>query len=99
MLRYIREVDVVEEQTSVSYIAYESAMARLERIIKRLFIICIILIIALIGTNGAWLYYESRFESAETTTITQDMGANSGDAFINYKVHFYDKDEAVDNGN
>lgn len=89
----------MDEQTNVSYIAYESAMARLERTIKRLFIICIILIIALIGTNGAWLYYESQFETVETTTITQDLDADSGDAIINDGVHYYGKGETVDNGN
>ena len=48
-----------------------SAMA--ERTIKRLWICVLVLIIALIGTNGAWLYYESQFETIETT-IEADQG-------------------------
>lgn len=48
-----------------------SAMA--ERTIKRLWIIILVLIIALIGTNGAWLYYQSQFETIETT-IEADQG-------------------------
>lgn len=48
-----------------------SAMA--ERTIKRLWIVILVLIIALIGTNGAWLYYESQFETIETT-IEADQG-------------------------
>lgn len=78
-----------ENQQSVSYLAYESTMARFERIIKRLWVVCIILIIALIGTNGAWLYYESQFETVTSTTITQDIDAEAGDAVINDGVHLY----------
>lgn len=48
-----------------------SAMA--ERTIKRLWIVILVLIIALIGTNGAWLYYQSQFETIETT-IEADQG-------------------------
>ena len=48
-----------------------SAMA--ERTIKRMWIVILVLIIALIGTNGAWLYYESQFETIETT-IEADQG-------------------------
>lgn len=48
-----------------------SAMA--ERTIKRLWIVILVLIIALIGTNGAWLYYESQVETIETT-IEADQG-------------------------
>lgn len=46
-----------------------SAMA--ERTIKRLWIVILVLIIALIGTNGAWLYYQSQFEDVVTTTTIE----------------------------
>ena len=55
-----------------------SAMA--ERTIKRLWIIILVLIIALIGTNGAWLYYESQFEDVVTTKIVQE----NADGYNNY---------------
>lgn len=55
-----------------------SAMA--ERTIKRLWIIVLVLIIALIGTNGAWLYYESQFEDVATTEIVQE----NADGYNNY---------------
>ena len=42
---------------SVPYIVHESGMARLERTIKRLWILCILLILLLVGTNVAWLFY------------------------------------------
>lgn len=42
----------------IPYIAYESAMARMERANRRNFIIIIILILALIATNAGWIIYE-----------------------------------------
>lgn len=67
---------------SVPYIAHESAMARSERNSKRLWIAILVLIVALIGTNLAWIIYESQFEVVEetTTTITQD----NADGYNNY---------------
>lgn len=59
-------------EEKVSYIAHESMMARMERTIKRLWITTIILIVALIATNAAWIYYESQWEVVETTEITQE---------------------------
>lgn len=65
----------------VSFIAYESTTARQERTIKRLWILCLILIIALLGTNGGWLYYESQMEEV---TVTQDVEATSdGESELN----------------
>lgn len=67
---------------NVPYIAHESAMARSERNSKRLWIIILVLIVALIGTNLAWIIYESQFEVVEetSTTITQD----NADGYNNY---------------
>lgn len=68
------------DDKNVSYIAYESAMARLERTNKRLFIICLILIISLIGTNGAWLYYESQF--VDEFTIDAEQVTDGGNNYV-----------------
>ena len=54
-----------------------SAMA--ERTIKRLWICVLVLIIALIGTNAGWLYYESQFE-----TITTEVTQENADGYNNY---------------
>lgn len=61
----------------VPYMVHEDDMARLERTIKRLWILTIILIVSLLGTNGAWLYYESQFEVVENTQVTQDIEATA----------------------
>lgn len=47
---------------TVSFFVHESVQASMERTIKRLWITIILLILMLVGTNGAWLYYESSFE-------------------------------------
>lgn len=55
-----------------------SAMA--ERTIKRLWVVVLVLIVALIGTNCAWLYYESQFEEIVTTEVVQE----NADGYNNY---------------
>ena len=69
-------------------IAYESAVAALERTVKRLWILAIILVILLVGSNIAWLYYESQFEETRTeTTITQDLNSGDGGTITNGDVN------------
>ena len=69
---------------SVSYLAFESTSARLERINKRLWIALLVLIVALIGTNAGWIYYENQFED---TVITQEVEAQSdGDSDLNIRT-------------
>lgn len=60
---------------------YESSMARLERANKRSWIICLILIITLLGTNAGWIYYESQFATNETT-VEQEVDTGDGDATV-----------------
>lgn len=77
---------------------YESAMARAERTIKRLWILCIILIALCAVSNYAWLKYEMSFEDVVTTQeITQDVDSGSfGDAIINDGVHINGESETND---
>ena len=53
---------IAQTPKDVPYIAHESAVARLERVIKRLWVLALVLIILLAASNAAWLYYESSFE-------------------------------------
>lgn len=62
----------------INYAAHEGMMARMERTIRRLWILCIILVLLLAGTNAAWFYYESQF--VDEVTITQD----NKDGYNNY---------------
>lgn len=68
----------------ISYIAHEGEMARMERVNNRLWVVIIILIIALLGTNGAWLWYESQWEVYEEVTqeVTQDADGGGSNKFV-----------------
>ena len=57
---------------SVPYIVIESQAVRFERIIKRYWILCLVLIVLLVGSNIGWLVYESQFETVSTETTTID---------------------------
>lgn len=78
-----------KDNPMISYAAHEGMMARMERTIRRLWILCIILILLLAGSNAAWIWYESQFEDVVTTNeITQDVESDDGgDAIINDGVH------------
>lgn len=60
----------------IPYVIVESMLTRLERTLTKLWIVILILIVLLVGSNIAWLYYESQFE---TTEITQDVDTGNGD--------------------
>lgn len=64
------------DNNTIPYIAFESTTARQERTIKRLWVLCIVLILVLLGTNAGWLIYENQFQDVETV-ITQDVNATS----------------------
>ncbi len=63
----------------VPYIAHESAVARLERVIKRMWVLVLSLIILLAVSNAAWIWWESQYQTIETT-ITQE----NADGYNNY---------------
>lgn len=67
----------------ISFVAFESVCSRFERTIKRLWILVIILTVLLVGTNCAWLYYESQYQYVETSTeVSQDVDAENGENVI-----------------
>lgn len=66
----------------ISYVAFEGVCARFERTIKRLWILVIILTLLLVGTNCAWLWYESQFQYVETTTESYNADASDGGTAI-----------------
>ena len=64
---------------SVTYLAFESSQARLERINTKLWVVIIILVVALIGSNVGWIYWESQWQYVQTETsidATQDGDNN-----------------------
>ena len=53
---------IAQTPKDVPYIAHESAVARLERVIKRMWVLVLSLIILLFASNAAWIWYESQFK-------------------------------------
>lgn len=78
----------------VPYVVHESDMARLERTIKRLWILLLVMLVLLVGTNGAWIYYESQFvEESWTFEANTDDGGTAianGDG----EVYYYGEGES-----
>lgn len=64
----------------IPYVAMESALEKADRQNKRLWVVIIILVIALLGTNVAWTIYESQFEKTEVSIEDVDQQIDgSGD--------------------
>lgn len=68
----------MEQDKTIPFYAHEGIVARMERSNRRLWIFCIILIVLLAVTNGAWIWYENQF--IDEVTVTQE----NGDGYNNY---------------
>lgn len=55
-------VEIMEKEVKERTLALEM-LSELKKTTKRWFVVSIILLIALVGTNVAWLIYESSFET------------------------------------
>ena len=84
------------EDKSIPFYAHEGVVSRMERANRRLWILCMILVLLLAGTNGAWVYYESQFTD-ETLAVTQDVDSGDGDAIVNDGVHINGESTADSN--
>lgn len=63
----------------VPFTVHESAMARMERTIRRLWILLIILVVFLVGSNALWIWYESKFED-----VTTEVEMENESGFVSY---------------
>lgn len=63
----------------IPYYAHEGEMARAERMNKRLWIVILVLILCLVGTNAGWIIYESQFADE---VITQEVDTGEGTAVV-----------------
>lgn len=77
-----------KEKQAVPGHAFEVAAAEFHFVIRRLIAVIITLVILLVGSNIAWIVYESQFETTETTKteyyVEADQEAESGN---NYAVN------------
>ena len=65
--------DRVDERT-ISSVDHQYDMARLERIIKRLWIIVIVLLILFAGTNVLWIYEWNQYDYSDIVVDSNDGG-------------------------
>lgn len=68
-----------DDTVMIPYFAHEGEMARMERANKRLWIVILVLIVCLIGSNVAWLYYENQFADE---VVTQEVDTGEGVAVV-----------------
>lgn len=66
---------------TVSYFVYEGTIAYMERTIRRLWVLCIIIFLAFVGSNVAWMYYESQFTTNEQR-VEQEVDTGDGSAVV-----------------
>lgn len=79
----------------VPFAVHESAMARMERTIRRLWILLLVLVVLLVGSNALWFWYESQFEDVEITQ-ENEKGINNfigNDGDINNYGEAEDQDQ------
>lgn len=74
----IREVNPAEA-VSVPYAVYEGERARHEKEKVRWFVVVIVLIMLLFGTNAAWIAYESQYEDI---VVSQEVDTDDGSAYV-----------------
>ena len=64
----------------------EAVVAVLERTIRRLWILALVLIAVCAISNGCWIYYESQFTEVETVTTEIDADQETDDGGDNMVV-------------
>lgn len=76
-----------KDMPPVPFAAHESALARSERHNKRLWIVILVLIGALIGTNLAWIIYENSFDDYVITQEVEQDAENGTNNFVGGDVY------------
>ena len=70
------------DERTIPYFVHEGDMMRMERANKRLWIALLIMIVAFIGSNAGWLFYESQFEDVVTTVEAEQETDDGGNNYI-----------------
>lgn len=73
------------ENQTISFVAHEADMARMERSNKRWFILALIELTVIVAMIVGFVLYESQYEVVEestTQTVTQDVDNGNGDTLV-----------------
>lgn len=78
-------VEIMEKEVKERTLALEM-LSELKKTTKRWFVVSIILLIALVGTNVAWLIYESPFETVyeDSTQYMENIDNTSNTNFTQH---------------
>jgi hypothetical protein len=78
-------VEIMKKEVKEQTLALEM-LSELKKTTKRWFVVSIILLIALVGTNVAWLIYESSFETVyeDSTQYMEDIDNTSNTNFTQH---------------
>lgn len=78
-------VEIMGKEVKEQTLALEM-LSKLKKTTKRWFIVSVILLIALVGTNVAWLIYESSFETVyeDSTQYMEDIDNTSNTNFTQH---------------
>lgn len=87
----------MENRLQIDWTYHEADMARMERINKRLWKALLFVIVLLVATNAAWIYYESTF--IDVVTVTQESDAKDGGTAIVNNGGDLNYGESTANGN
>lgn len=85
----------------VPFAVHEADMARMERTVKRLWILLLVLVVLFVGSNLAWVWYESRFEDSVETSydIEQDTDGGGNNYVVGGDFNGEAKGESQDEAN
>ena len=75
------------ETAQIPFFVHEADMTRLERTNKRMWILVLLLVIALVGSNVGWILYESQFtDEVYSYELTQDAADGGTNTFTENSV-------------
>ena len=84
-----------KDTVSIPYYVAEGMIDRLSATNKRLWVMCILLIVLLVGSNGLWIIYESQFMYYEQS-VEQEIESEGNTTVIGIGDN-YDKGESKSN--
>ena len=71
------------EEKTIPYYAYDALTMITNKTIRRLWILCIILVVLLVGSNVGWLVYESQFEDVVTSVEQEAEWDSESEVIVN----------------
>lgn len=100
-MQEIKKVTTMHDKM-IPYFVMEGVVDRQSTTIKRLWVLCILLVVFLVGSNAGWLWYESQFEDVETTQKVEqevETGNSDGDITITGIGNIYGEDKTNNTDN